>query len=68
MHSIQEHILRTLMNENPARYSSLRPPAVEGNVFTYHLGQALKKGLVEKQGEKYGLTRNGKQFIDSLSS
>lgn len=64
---IQRHILTELTRHEIRRYSELRPPGVEGNLFTYHLNGLLKDGLVEKTAREYRLSAKGLQFASTLS-
>jgi len=61
-HHIQKDILKQLVHAPEARFADLKPDSVEGNVFTYHLQQLIKAGLVEKTDDgRYHLTAAGKQ-------
>ena len=63
-HHIQLHILKEMLTRVEARYSELKPPAVEANLFMYHLNQLIKVGLIIKKEKAYVLTRAGKHFAD----
>jgi ADP-ribose pyrophosphatase YjhB (NUDIX family) len=65
-HKIQMAILARLKEQSPARYSFLKPDRVEGNVFVYHLRALISQGIVEKVPDGYGLTTEGKLYIDQL--
>lgn len=67
VHKIQGHILRKLSLARRARYSDLRPKAVDGNLFVYHLGTLKKKGLVVVKEDGYALTPAGKRLVDRMS-
>lgn len=60
-HHLQKQILNKLITAPTARYAELKPADIESNVFTYHLHQLIRDGLVEKcQDGSYCLTSSGK--------
>lgn len=60
-HHIQKDIIRALVRCESARYSELKPAAVDGNSFTYHLQQVIRDKYVEKLADgSYRLTPTGK--------
>ncbi len=60
-HHIQKDILKKLVRHEAARFADLKPPTIEGNIFTYHLQQLIKQKYVEKgEDGKYHLTSSGK--------
>lgn len=60
-HHIQKHILDQLVHVPAARFADLKPNDMDGNVFTYHLQQLTKAGLIEKTDDGlYCLTAAGK--------
>lgn len=63
-HVIQKHILRTLVSASSARFSELKPPKTESNLFMYHLNQLIKRGVVMKDDGKYTLSAVGMAFVD----
>lgn len=63
-HHIQLHILKEMLIRNEARYSELKPPAVEANLFMYHLNRLIQTGMILKQDKSYVLTRTGKLYAD----
>ncbi len=67
MHELQKHILKTLMVSTKAKYSKLKPPGIEGNLFSYHLKILVEQGLIELKTGHYYLTAKGKQHVDRIS-
>jgi ADP-ribose pyrophosphatase YjhB (NUDIX family) len=68
MHRLQKHILYNLTTNPSLAYSKLKPTAVEGNLFTYHLHCLIKEELILKQTDgKYALTTQGKRLSEGLS-
>jgi len=68
MHHIQLRILRQLIHQPQCRYSELKSPEMEGNIFMYHLRSLIKAGYVVKGGDgRYGLTAPGAQYAEGLS-
>lgn len=66
-HHIQKHIISVLMYRQFARFSDLRPPKTDTNLFSYHLGVLQKAGFVEKQGQGYTLSQKGLTYVDRVS-
>jgi ADP-ribose pyrophosphatase YjhB (NUDIX family) len=66
-HHIQKHIIDVLMYTDVARFSELRPPKVDTNLFTYHLKGLVKTGLVEKKETGYTLSTVGLSYVDRVS-
>lgn len=64
---IQNHILLELTRNATRRYTDLKPPDIEGNLFMYHLKGLVSDGLIEKSDDGYRLTAKGKQFAGTLS-
>ncbi len=67
MHALQQHILSRLIFQGECRYRDLKPKAVDGNLFTYHLKQLFEEGLVEKRERSYALTSDGLRYAGTLS-
>jgi 8-oxo-dGTP pyrophosphatase MutT (NUDIX family) len=68
MHRLQQHILSQLIHHSDRRYADLKPAAVEGNLFMYHLKHLIKQGYVAKRADgRYGLTAEGHRYADRLS-
>lgn len=68
MHRIQKHILQKLIRNQNLRYADIKPKAVEGNLFMYHLRQLIGQGWVKKRSDgRYELTATGQLYADKLS-
>lgn len=67
-HHIQKHIVDVLMYQKVARFRDLRPPRVDTNLFTYHLGTLVKAKLVEKIEGGYTLSAAGLSYVDRVST
>lgn len=67
MHHIQSHILKKLSLTKKASYSELKPKAVEGNQFSYHLKLLVKEGLIAPHNGMYSLTSKGSQLSDRMT-
>lgn len=60
-HHIQKAILQKLIHIPDARYADLKPADMDGNIFSYHLHQLERAGLILKTEEnRYALTASGK--------
>lgn len=67
MQWIQKHVLKELSTAKKLRYSEMIPEAVEGNLFMYHLKQLMNTGYIQKDGNSYALTADGKRFVGEMS-
>lgn len=67
-HHIQKHILGVLMTSRVARFRDMRPHAVDTNLYSYHLGLLVRKGLVDKIDGGYTLSKRGIIYIDRVST
>lgn len=67
MHWIQKHIMQELSVHAGRRYSELKPDAVDGNLFMYHMKQLQSGGYVGKQATSYMLSEKGKLFVSRMS-
>ena len=67
-HHIQKHILQPLMYKSEARFSELKPPRIDTNLFTYHLKQLLSQGLIKKTERLYALSTLGLGYVDRIST
>ena len=67
-HHIQRHILSVLMQTPIARFRDMRPPKVDSNLYSYHLGLLLKKQLIDKHDSGYSLSKKGIVYIDRVST
>lgn len=66
-HYIQKKILSVLLQKQVARFRDMRPPKVDTNLYSYHLTQLLKSGLVKKTEGGYTLDTAGLIYVDRLS-
>lgn len=66
-HFIQKHILNVLMFNESARFRDLRPPKVDTNLFSYHLGLLVKRKFVKKVDDGYQLDFLGLNYVDRVS-
>jgi len=67
-HHIQKHILDVLMYQKAARFRDLRPPRTDTNLFTYHLNNLVKMGMVNKIDGGYTLSADGLAYVDRVST
>lgn len=68
MHPLRRHIIHQLLINSYLKYSKLKPPDVEGNVFMYHLKQLIQEELIQKRVDGcYEFTSDGRLFADTLS-
>lgn len=68
MHHIQHYILNVLSATKWARFSDMRPPKVDSNVYSYHLKLLQRQKLLEKHVEKgYRLSPLGLATVDRMS-
>ena len=61
-HPIQKHILDVLMNQRTARFRDMRPLRTDTNLYSYHLSQLVKDGLLKKTDEGYTLDALGLKY------
>lgn len=67
-HSIQRKILSDLLFGNVLKYSQLKPEAMEGSQFTFHLNKLLDMNLVTRFEDKYVLSPKGKGIANSFDA
>ncbi len=67
-HRIQKHILAHLMEHKFARFSEMRPPKTDTNLYSYHLKLLLKQGFVVKTDKEYTLGTKGAVYVDRVST
>lgn len=60
---IQNHIISKLKNAKTLRYSELQPEKTANDLFNYHLQFLVKKGLVDKCDDGYGLSPDGVKYV-----
>ena len=64
IHHIRKSILDKLATAQSMRYAELKPPNLDGNVFTYHLkGLISEKFVLKNDFGEYSLTQAGKDYI-----
>ena len=68
VHVIQKHILGYLMTHREARFSEMRPPKTDTNLYSYHLKILIKQGYVTKLEKGYTLGMKGGVYVDRVSS
>ncbi len=68
MHHIQKHVLKVLTYTKYARFSEMRPPKVDSNVYSYHLRVLLRENYVEKTEKGYRLSPHGLGYVDRVST
>lgn len=61
-HVIQQYIIDQLSRLEVARFSDLRPPKTDTNLFAYHLKVLVGHGLVEKADDGYRLGLAGLSY------
>ncbi|MBN1792246.1 NUDIX domain-containing protein [Candidatus Woesearchaeota archaeon] len=60
----REQIFRLFLKDEKLRFSEIEKDLkIRSNMVTYHLEQMQKKGLIEKKGFHYSLTRKAEQYI-----
>ena len=67
-HHIGRHIVAYLMTHQYARFSDMRPPKVDTNLFTYHLKLLVKANYIVKTDKGYTLSSKGLVYIDRVST
>lgn len=67
-HHIQKFILGVLMYREYARFSDLKPPKTDTNLFAYHLKVLIREGFVKKSDAGYTLSQNGQKYVDRVST
>ena len=67
-HYIQKHIMGVLLYQKYAKFSQLRPPRVDTNLFSYHLKVLLKSDFVAKSDDGYTLSLKGLEYVDRVST
>jgi ADP-ribose pyrophosphatase YjhB (NUDIX family) len=68
MHYIQKYIIELLVSVESARFSALRPPTTNTNLFTYHLNSLIKTGMVRKDEDGYTLDSAGLAYVDRFGT
>lgn len=66
-HHIQKHILGVLLRQKTARFRDMKPQRTDTNLYSYHLTQVVKSGLVKKIEGGYTLDTLGLLYVDRLN-
>lgn len=66
-HHIQRYIMSYLMLHEYARFSDLRPPRIDTNLFSYHLKLLQNSTMVIKTDGGYTLGRKGLLYVDRVT-
>lgn len=66
-HHIQKHILGVLLFRKVARFRDMRAPKTDTNLYSYHLSQLVKNGMVKKVDGGYSLGTKGLVYVDRLN-
>jgi ADP-ribose pyrophosphatase YjhB (NUDIX family) len=66
-HHIQKSIIKVLISKRIVRFSDLRPPKTDTNLFSYHLKALIKEGWVEKIEAGYTLSVKGLEYVDRMN-
>lgn len=67
-HTIDRHILGVLLSCEYARFSQMRPPRVDTNLYSYHLKTMLADKWIEKTDLGYTLTSKGLAYVDRVNA
>ncbi len=67
-HHIQKHIIDILMRQKIAKFSQMRPPRTDTNLFSYHLKLLQRDGLLQKIEGGYTLSKQGLAYVDRVNS
>jgi 8-oxo-dGTP pyrophosphatase MutT (NUDIX family) len=67
-HHIQKYILQVLSRQESAKFSQMRPPKVDSNLYSYHLNKMISSGFVVKQDDGYSLSIKGMQYVEYTSN
>lgn len=66
-HHIQKYILGKLNHHKTVRFTDLKKPGVETNLFSYHLKLLVRQDFVRKTDGGYSLGSNGLRYVDRVS-
>ncbi len=67
-HRIQKAIIAYLMEHATARFSDMRPPKTDTNLYSYHLKLLVKQNYVIKTEAGYKLGLRGMVYVDRVST
>lgn len=62
LHDAERRILLKLIHAPSSGFNELWAKEGESNLFAYHLGKVVERGLVTKDGEKYRLSEEGRRL------
>lgn len=69
LHKYQAAILKKFIFQKELGYSEMKPTkTMENNKFQFHLDKLKEIGLLEKIGDKYKLTKEGKKITGRMDS
>lgn len=66
-HHIQKYIIGILIYKKFAKFTELRPPKTDTNLFSYHLKALIKEKWINKTDDGYTLSANGLAYVDRVS-
>ncbi|MDR1032818.1 MAG: NUDIX hydrolase [Candidatus Nomurabacteria bacterium] len=66
-HHIEKYIIKVLAYAPSARFSQMRPPRTDSNLYSYHLNKLLKLRYIVKKDREYSLSPKGLEYADRLS-
>lgn len=66
--NIQKNILSVLLHQKTARFRDMRPPRTDTNLYSYHLSQLVKNGMVDKTDDGYTLGPAGMVYVDRIDA
>ncbi|HSW91725.1 MAG TPA: NUDIX domain-containing protein [Candidatus Saccharimonadales bacterium] len=67
MHHIQKYILKELSINKTRRYSEMRPPRIDSNLYSYHLKNLIRDELIIKKDKTYYLAPKGLAYAERIS-
>jgi hypothetical protein len=65
--TIQNKIISRLKNASSLKYSELQPKNIPNDLFNYHLQFLVKKGLINKDGSRYSLSKSGIKYVADVT-
>ena len=68
IHDFQISILKELLFNPKARFRDLKKFDVTNDHFTFHINHLVKEGLVVKNGGRYTLSDDGKEFANRMDT
>lgn len=68
LHDYQYSILKTLLFNPGSRFSELNKVDVTSDHFNFHVKKLIKSGLISKNGGRYFLTIEGKEFAGRMDT